>query len=92
MEDLLYRKWAFVDKRKRGVNMPILITDTSRNHAEEELVDVGTGSTRSKVDERYDLISPIGLRRLAGRYALGAKSTVIETGRKGNRLVSFVTI
>ncbi len=38
----------------------------------EELETLATGSTRSKVEERYDLIPPEGLRRLSLRYALGA--------------------
>jgi hypothetical protein len=51
------------DKPQRRVGFigGVTYIDGTRNHAEEELVDVGTGSTRSKVDERYDLISPIGL-------------------------------
>ncbi len=41
---------------------------------EEELVVLESGSTRSKVEERYDLIPPGPLRELALRYALGAQA------------------
>lgn len=44
-----------------------------RQHMTEELVDVGTGSTRSRLDERYELIPGGPLKRLAGRYTLGAE-------------------
>ncbi len=49
----------------------------------EELTTLTTGSTRSKLlagqkptdpPLRYDLISPVGLRRLAARYGKGAET------------------
>jgi len=45
----------------------------SREHETEELVqDLEEGCTRSRIDERYDLVPFCGLRRTAGRFALGA--------------------
>ncbi len=44
-----------------------------RNHEEEEKVAFDSGATMSAVAERFDLICPAGLRRLASRYALGAE-------------------
>jgi hypothetical protein len=50
-----------------------------REHETEPLVDnAGTGSTRSAMRGRYDLIPPAGLRRLAVRYELGAKKHSID--------------
>ena len=44
--------------------------------AEADLVHYGNGATRSAdaLNVRYDLIPPLALRRLAQRYALGAKT------------------
>lgn len=44
-----------------------------RRHDTEERVAFQSGATMSAVKERFDLICPTGLRRLAERYALGAK-------------------
>lgn len=44
-----------------------------RDHANEDLATSGCGATQSKVAERYDLICPTGLKRLARRYGLGAE-------------------
>jgi ketol-acid reductoisomerase len=43
-----------------------------RDHANEEVQSFETGATCTKVHERYDLICPTGLKRIAQRYALGA--------------------
>jgi hypothetical protein len=42
-----------------------------RDHEHEEKVAFSSGATMSRLDERYDLICPVGLRRLAARYGLG---------------------
>jgi hypothetical protein len=51
----------------------------------EVLATFDSGATRSKDadDVRYDLVSPIGLRRLAERYALGAKKHGDRNWEKG---------
>lgn len=51
----------------------------------EENKTFPSGAVRSKDadDTRFDLISPIGLRRLAARYALGAKKYDDHNWRKG---------
>lgn len=57
-----------------------------RDHHSETLVDnAGTGSTRSAMTERYDLIPPIGMRRLARRYALGAEKHGPRDWERGQR-------
>lgn len=47
--------------------------DTERKHDEEEKQSFSTGAVCTKVAERFDLICPSGLRRIAERYALGAR-------------------
>lgn len=43
-----------------------------------------TGSKRSSLDEvRFDLVSPVGYRRLAARCAMGAKNYGEHNWRKG---------
>jgi hypothetical protein len=44
-----------------------------RDHSSESRVQFASGATMSELKPRYDLICPTGLRRLAERYALGAK-------------------
>jgi len=52
----------------------------------EALVDEsGTGSTRSVMEERYDLVAPEGLRRLALRYALGAAKHGARNWERGQK-------
>ncbi len=43
-----------------------------RNHASEPQHTFPSGAKRSKKSERFDLICPVGLKRIARRYALGA--------------------
>lgn len=52
---------------------------------EENTSAFPSGAVRSTdaADVRYDLISPIGLRRLAARYALGAKNHGDHNWEKG---------
>ena len=45
----------------------------TRDHTTESRVQFASGATMSELKPRYDLICPTGLRRLAERYALGAK-------------------
>jgi hypothetical protein len=49
-----------------------------------------TGASRSKLYARYDLISPIGLRRLAERYALGAEKRGDHNWRKGMPMSAII--
>lgn len=44
-----------------------------RDHGGEEIVATASGVKQSHVRERFDLICPTGLRRLAARYGLGAE-------------------
>ena len=46
---------------------------SKRYHAKEELVDMGTGATRSKMDTAYHMIPREGMDAIARRFALGAK-------------------
>jgi hypothetical protein len=58
----------------------------TREHEHEPLIDEsGTGSTRSVMTERYDLISPVGLRRLARRYAVGAEKHGERNWERGQK-------
>jgi hypothetical protein len=43
-----------------------------RNHQQEKKITFSSGATSSVIKERFDLICPTGLRRIAMRYALGA--------------------
>jgi hypothetical protein len=45
---------------------------TPRDHSKDVIQEFGTGAKCSKIDERFDLICPTGLRRLALRYGLGS--------------------
>ena len=56
--------------------------ELAKNLTEEKLT-LPTGSTRSVIQERYDLISPIALRRLAARYAVGAATHGERNWEKG---------
>jgi hypothetical protein len=48
---------------------------TKRDHfsAHEQKESFSTGAVCSHIEERFDLICPTGLKRIAQRYALGAK-------------------
>ena len=46
---------------------------SKRYHAKEELVDMGTGATRSKIDTAYHMVPREGLDAIARRFALGAE-------------------
>ena len=46
---------------------------SERDHSKDDIKTFDTGAQCSNVPERFDLICPAGLRRLAKRYALGAK-------------------
>lgn len=51
---------------------------------EEEKTTFATGASRSKLDDvRYDLVSHVGLRHLAARYALGAVNHGDNNWRNG---------
>jgi hypothetical protein len=54
-----------------------------RQHREEEQITLPSGSKRTDVQERYDLIPPEFLRRLALRYTLGAKKYEVDNWKKG---------
>lgn len=43
----------------------------TRDHVAEEKVDVGTGSTRSRMDHRYDKVPTEAIQAIAARFALG---------------------
>lgn len=48
------------------------MTESIRDHSTEAKVSTSSGATMSEVKERFDLVCPAGLRRLARRYGLGA--------------------
>jgi hypothetical protein len=45
--------------------------ENKRDHTKDKMQTFETGATRSILNERFDLICPAALRRLALRYALG---------------------
>ena len=49
-----------------------MVSET-RDHSSEEVHTFPSGAKRTVKEERFDLICPAGLRRIARRYALGAK-------------------
>lgn len=57
----------------------------------EKLTVFNTGAVRcSDADsERYDLITPVGLRRLAMTYARGQRGMVLGIGRKAFLPLTF---
>jgi len=56
---------------------------SKRYHAKEELVDMGTGATRSKMDTAYHMVPREGLDAIAKRYALGAEKHGIGNWKLG---------
>jgi hypothetical protein len=56
-----------------GEKQDVPIPGTARAHFTESQVSSASGARQTRVEGRYDLICPTGLRRLAIRYELGAK-------------------
>lgn len=53
--------------------LSMIEAENKRETIPEELHKFSTGAVRCREHARYDLITPIGMRRLAERYALGSK-------------------